>query len=70
MIQRVAGFKLGKSFFLGLALIAAGGVGLYLYADRYGLSYRELIVVSALLIVGVIVFGRELGVRWGFVYGY
>ena len=67
MIQRVAGFKLGKSFFIGLALIAVGGVGLYVYADRYGLSYRELIVVSALLIVGVIVFGRELGVRWGFV---
>jgi len=67
MIERIAGFKLGKSFFLGLALVAVGGVGLYLYADRYGLSYRELIVVSALLIVGVIVFGRELGVRWGFV---
>jgi len=65
MIERIAGLR--KGFFIGAALILFGGIGLYFYADRYGLSYRELIVVCGLLIVGVIVFGKELGVRMGFV---
>src|SRR5712692_5818315 len=67
MIERIAGFKTGKGFFIGTVLILIGGIGLYLYADQYGLSYRELILACGLLIVGVIVFGKELGVRMGFV---
>ena len=67
MIERIAGFKLHKSFFIGIALIVASGVALTLYAEKNGLSYREVIVVFSLLIFAVIIFGRELGIRIGFV---
>src|SRR6266704_2060512 len=67
MTGRIAGLKIGKNFFIGLAVFVISGIVLDLYADRRGLSYRELIIASGLLIVGVIVFGKERGVRYGFI---
>ena len=67
MTNPIAGLKFGKNFLIGLVLIVLASVLLYSYADQRGLSYRELIVVSSVLIIAVIVFGRELGIRLGFV---
>jgi hypothetical protein len=49
-----------------LAIVAIA-VGVDYYAVGGRLGYRDLIVAMAALIGGVIVFGRELGVRYGFV---
>ena len=67
MIGRVAGIKLGKSLFIGTAVLVLGVIGVEFYADRQGLSYRELIVALGVLIVAVIVFGGERGIRFGLV---
>lgn len=67
MIDRIVSFKLRKSLFIGTALILLAGIVLWQYAERRGLSYREIIALGGVLIVAVIAFGREFGVRVGFV---
>lgn len=67
MIERLSSLKLKKKFLIQTALLVAGGAALYFYADRRGLSYRELIVVFSALLIAVIAFGGELGIRLGFV---
>src|SRR5260221_11374929 len=64
---RVAGFKLSPRFFVGMAIIAIVVAALYLYADRQGLSYKELIVGLGALVAAVILFGGERGIRFGLV---
>jgi len=66
-MMRFAGFKLSTRFFVGMAVIAIVVVAVELYADRQGLSYKELIVGLGVLIVAVIVFGGERGIRFGLV---
>ena len=65
--MRLPELPLRKKVLIGTALLLLGGVALYFYADRRGLSYRELIVVFSALVMGVIVFGGEGGIRLGFV---
>jgi hypothetical protein len=67
MIERVAGIKLSKGLLIGAPLIVLGALGVEFYADRQGLSYKELIVALGVLIVAVIVFGGERGIRFGLV---
>jgi hypothetical protein len=67
MVERLAGIQRRKGAIFGIALMAAGVVAVDLYAVGKGLSYRELIVVFAALIGGIVVFGREGGIRFGFV---
>ncbi len=67
MIERVAGIKLNKSFLIGTLVIVLGVIGVLFYADRQGLSYKELIVSLGALIVAVIIFGGERGIRFGLV---
>ena len=47
--------------------IAIGALVFHYYIGRQGPSYKEVIIAFGALIVAVIVFGRELGVRYGFV---
>jgi hypothetical protein len=67
MSERVAGIKVSKGLLIGTAIILVGIIGVEVYADRQGLSYRELIVALGALIVAVIVFGGERGIRLGLV---
>jgi len=67
MIERIAGFRLRKNSLLALAVVLLGGVAVAMYLDRQGISYKELIVVPCALIVAVIVFGGERGLRFGLV---
>lgn len=67
MIEGLSNLSLRKKLLIQTALLVVGGVALYFYADRRGLSYRELIVVFSALLMAVIVFGGELGIRLGFV---
>lgn len=66
-MKRLSKLPLRRKFLIGPLLLVLGGVSLYFYADRRGLSYRELIVVFSVLVMAVIVFGRERGIRFGFV---
>ena len=54
-------------FILAASAILMGGVVFYHYLGTQGPSYKEVIVACSGLIVAVIIFGRELGVRYGFV---
>lgn len=47
--------------------IAIGALIFYYYIGRSGPSYKEIILVCSAVIAAVIIFGRELGVRYGFV---
>lgn len=67
MIDRIVNFKLRKNLFLGTALIVLAGIVLYLYIEKRGFSYQELIIVFSVLTGAVIAFGREFGIRIGFV---
>jgi len=67
MIERIAGFKLGKSLAIASALLLLGILAVEFYVDRRGFSYKELIVVLGALIMAVIVFGGERGIRFGLV---
>src|SRR6266404_2765315 len=64
---RVAGFKLSPKFFVGMAVIAIVVIAVELYADRQGLSYKELIVGLGALVAVIIIFGGERGIRFGLV---
>jgi len=65
--QVIPRFKLTKSFLVGTALIVIGSIGFDLYVVENRISYREVIVGLAGLIVAVIVFGGARGIRFGFV---
>jgi len=67
MIERVAGLKLSKSLLIGTVVFVLAVIAVEFYADRQGLSYRELIVAVGALMVAVIVFGGERGIRLGLV---
>lgn len=67
MIERISGYRLSKNLLLGLACVVFGGVAVATYLDRQGLSYKELIVGPCALIVAVIIFGGERGIRFGLV---
>jgi hypothetical protein len=67
MIERVAGFRLSKNLLFGVACVVLGGGAVAIYLDRQGLSYKELIVGVGALIVAIIVFGGERGIRFGLV---
>jgi hypothetical protein len=67
MIERVTGLRFDKRLLTGTAVVAIAAVAIYLYADRQGLSYKELIVGLGALAGAVIVFGGERGIRFGFV---
>src|SRR6267154_5870308 len=64
---RVAGFKLSPRFFVSMAIIAIVVAAVELYADRQGLSYKELIVGLGALVAAIILFGGERGIRFGLV---
>ena len=66
MIEQVAGVRLIKIALIGLAVVLGVFVVDY-YAERQGLSYKELIVVLGALVFGVVVFGGERGIRLGLV---
>jgi hypothetical protein len=67
MIKQVAGIKLGKNALLVAALMVLGVFAVEFYADRQGLSYKEVIVALALLVGGIVIFGGERGIRLGLV---
>ncbi|MFS8086608.1 MAG: hypothetical protein ACMG6H_13325, partial [Acidobacteriota bacterium] len=52
---------------VAVTAMAIGAVVFQYYVGRQGPSYKEVIVALGALIVAVIVFGRELGIRYGFV---
>src|SRR6266542_1991026 len=67
MIERLTGFKPGARFLIGTAVIVLGALAVEFYADKQGLSYKDIIVVLGALIAGVIIFGGERGIRFGLV---
>jgi hypothetical protein len=67
MVEQLAGMQRRKGAILGIAVVVIGVVAVDLYLVGRGLSYRELIVAFAALIGGVVVFGGERGIRFGFV---
>ncbi len=67
MVEQLAGIKRRKGAIFGIAMFVIGVVAIDLYAVGKGLSYRELIVAFAALIGGIVVFGGERGIRFGFV---
>lgn len=64
MIERVAGFRLNKSLFSVTAVTVIVVFGAVLYQ---GLSYRDFLIGVGALMVAVIVFGGERGIRFGLV---
>src|SRR5260370_24558405 len=63
-MKEVAGFKLSRRSFIGMAVMMIGGLAVYLYADRQGLSYKELIFGLGALVAAIIIFGGERGIRF------
>jgi hypothetical protein len=66
-MNQVVGFKLNRRSIIGMAVMMIGVVAVYLYADRQGLSYKELIVGLGATVAAVIIFGGERGIRFGLV---
>src|SRR5258708_27513824 len=64
---RVVGFKLSLNFLVGMGVIAIVVAAVEFYADRQGLSYKELIVGLGVLVAAIIIFGGERGIRFGLV---
>jgi hypothetical protein len=67
MNRQFAGIKLGKTALLVAAGLVLALFAIEFYADRQGLSYKEVIVALALLVGGVVMFGGERGIRLGLV---
>src|SRR6185295_6306695 len=67
MIGSFSGLKRRRRAFFAIALIVAFAVVVDLYAVGKGISYREIIVGLGALVAGIIVFGGERGIRFGFV---
>ena len=67
MNEGIAGFMLTKKhlMILVIAVFSAVAFGFYVAQDRY--LYKELIVALGVLIIAVIVFGGEHGIRFGLV---
>ena len=66
MIEKFIHTKRAR-FIVAASAILIGAAAFYYYVGRQGPSYKEIIVVVGALIAAVIIFGRELGVRYGFV---
>jgi hypothetical protein len=66
MIERFIHTRQARVIMATAAIVIAAAVFHY-YIGRQGPSYKEVILAFGALIVAVIVFGRELGVRYGFV---
>ncbi len=66
MIEQVAGVRLTKIVLFGLAIVL-GVIVVDYYAQRQGLSYKELIVALGALAFAVVVFGGERGIRFGLI---
>ncbi|HEV2718260.1 MAG TPA: hypothetical protein VGU64_23545, partial [Terriglobales bacterium] len=67
MKDLISGITLGKKHLLALGLMVLGAFAFAFYVTEKGISYKEIIIGSGVLIVGVIVFGGERGIRFGFV---
>jgi len=67
MNEGIARFMLTKKhlMILVIAVFSAVAFGFYVAQDRY--SYKELIVALGVLVIAVIVFGGEHGIRFGLV---
>ena len=66
MLKRLSNLGF-RRLLIRAGVIISSVTAVTIYADERGVSYRELIVIFALAILGVIVFGGESGIRWGFV---
>ena len=66
MIEQVAGVRFLKLTIIGLAIVA-GAVAVDFYAERQGLSYKEMIVALGAIAFAVVVFGGERGIRFGLI---
>ena len=66
MIERFIHTRRARLIVALSAILIAAGV-FYYYVGRQGPSYKEVIIALSALILAVIVFGRELGIRYGFV---
>jgi hypothetical protein len=66
MIEKFIHSKRARLIF-AVAAIVAGALTFYYYLGKQGPSYKEVILAGGALIVAVIIFGRELGIRYGFV---
>jgi hypothetical protein len=60
-------FSLSRKHLIGLALLIVGAATFAWYSSEKGISYKELIVGLSVLIIGVIIFGGEMGIRLGLV---
>jgi len=66
MIEQVAGVRLLKIILIALAIFV-GVLVVDFYAERQGLSYKELIVALGALAFAVVIFGGERGIRFGLI---
>lgn len=67
MIERFAGFRLNKEFFIGIAVILIGVAVVVPYLGGSGLSYKDIIIGLSGVAAAVIIFGGERGIRFGLV---
>jgi hypothetical protein len=66
MIERFINNRGARLILAVSAILVAGGIVQY-YVAREGPSYKEVIIAFSALVVAVIVFGGERGIRYGFV---
>src|SRR5207253_11079248 len=66
MIERLTRSSLQKKFLPGLALSLFGVFAILAYT-QLGFSYKDVIVAMGVVILAVIVFGGERGIRYGLV---
>jgi len=66
MIERFIHTRRARAI-VAISAILIGAVVFYYYLGRQGPSYKEVMIAFGALIMAVIVFGRELGIRYGFV---
>src|SRR5258707_4982062 len=67
VIEPLTGYRARKTFSVKKAIIALSAIALAYYLAQWGLSYREVIVAFATLILGIVVFNGERGIQFGFV---
>ena len=67
VIEPLTGYRARKTFSVKKAIIALSAIALAYYLAQWGLSYREVIVAFAALILGIVVFNGERGIQFGFV---
>ena len=66
VIKRLVQFLSRNSVRRTAPLIVVSAIVMYFYMTR-GLSFRELIIAVAALVIGFIVFNGERGIQYGFV---